>query len=60
MKNIVRKIVNKVFWIFQILRSSFLSFRYGISPSKRVIFGKRVRIVNPQYIDIGGASFYRR
>ena len=57
MKNIVRKIVNKVFGIFQILRSSFLSLRYGISPSKRVIFGKRVRIVNFRYIDMGGQIF---
>lgn len=57
MKNIVRKIVNKVLGIFQILRSSFLSLRYGISPSKRVIFGKRVRIVNFRYIDMGGQIF---
>lgn len=57
MKNIARKIGNKVFWMLQIFRSMFLSLRYGISPSKRVMFGKRVRIVNPQYIDMGGQIF---
>lgn len=54
--NLVSKIIRKIYWILKIPRDMFLSLRYGISPSKRVMFGKRVRIVNPQYIDMGGKS----
>ena len=54
------KIVRKIIRIFKIPRNMILSLRYGVSPYKHVYFGKNVRIVNPQYIDMGGASFYRR
>lgn len=53
------KNVRKIIRIFKIPRNIILSLRYGISPSKHVYFGKNVRIVNPQYIDMGGASFHR-
>lgn len=53
------KILRKIIWILKIPRNIILSLRYGISPSKHVYFGKNVRIVNPQYIDMGGASFHR-
>lgn len=53
------KILRKIIWILKIPRNIILSLRYGISPSKHVYFGKHVRIVNPQYIDMGGANFYR-
>lgn len=53
------KILRKIIRIFKIPRTIILSLRYGISPSKHVYFGKNVRIVNPQYIDMGGASFHR-
>lgn len=46
------KNVRKIIRIFKIPRNIILSLRYGISPSKHVYFGKNVRIVNPQYIDI--------
>lgn len=52
------KILRKIIWILKIPRSIILSLRYGVSPSKHVYFGKNVRIVNPQYIDMGG-NFYR-
>lgn len=55
----VGKIVRKIIRIFKIPRNIILSLRYGISPSKYVYFGKNVRIVNPQYVDMGGASFHR-
>lgn len=55
----VAKIVRKIIRIFKIPRNIILSLRYGISPSKHVYFGKNVRIVNPQYVDMGGASFHR-
>lgn len=53
------KVVRKIIRIFKIPRNIILSPRYGISPSKHVYFGKNVRIVNPQYVDMGGASFHR-
>lgn len=53
------KVVRKIIRIFKIPRNIILSLRYGISPSKHVYFGKNVRIVNPQYVDMGGASFHR-
>lgn len=49
----VGKIVRKIIRIFKIPRNIILSLRYGISPSKHVYFGKNVRIVNPQYVDMG-------
>lgn len=55
--NIVEKIIGKFSWTLKILRGMLLSLRYGISPSKRIMFGKRVRIVNPQYIEWGGEIF---
>ena len=48
------KNVRKIIRIFKIPRNIILSLRYGISPSKHVYFGKNVRIVNPQYVDMGG------
>ena len=48
------KVVRKIIRIFKIPRNIILSLRYGVSPSKHVYFGKNVRIVNPQYIDMGG------
>ena len=48
------KILRKIIWILKIPRNIIFSLRYGISPSKHVYFGKNVRIVNPQYIDMGG------
>lgn len=48
------KILRKIIWILKIPRNIILSLRYGISPSKHVYFGKNVRIVNPQYINVGG------
>lgn len=51
------KNVRKIIRIFKIPRNIILSLRYGISPSKHVYFGKNVRIVNPQYIDMGGQVF---
>lgn len=51
------KILRKIIRIFKIPRTIILSLRYGISPSKHVYFGKNVRIVNPQYIDMGGQVF---
>lgn len=54
--NFLGKVIRKIMWILKIPRNILLSLRYGISPSKHVIFGKRVRIVNPQYIDMGGKS----
>ena len=53
------KVVRKIIRIFKIPRNIILSLRYGVSPSKHVYFGKNVRIVNPQYIDMGGGNFYR-
>lgn len=53
----VGKIVRKIIRIFKIPRNIILSLRYGISPSKHVYFGKNVRIVNPQYVDMGGGKF---
>lgn len=53
--NLVGKVIRKIMWILNIPRNILLSLRYGISPSKHVIFGKRVRIVNPQ-LDMGGAN----
>ena len=50
------KNVRKIIRIFKIPRNIILSLRYGISPSKHVYFGKNVRIVNPQYIDMGRLS----
>lgn len=52
------KILRKIIWILKIPRNIILSLRYGISPSKHVYFGKNVRIVNPQYIDMGGGKIY--
>lgn len=51
------KILRKIIRIFKIPRTIILSLRYGVSPSKHVYFGKNVRIVNPQYIDMGGQVF---
>lgn len=51
------KILRKIIWIFKIPRNIILSLRYGISPFKHVYFGKNVRIVNPQYVDMGGQVF---
>lgn len=51
------KILRKIIWILKIPRNIILSLRYGISPSKYVYFGKNVRIVNPQYVDMGGQVF---
>lgn len=51
------KILRKIIWILKIPRNIILSLRYGVSPSKHVYFGKNVRIVNPQYIDMGGAIY---
>lgn len=51
------KILRKIIWILKIPRNIILSLRYGISPSKHVYFGKNVRIVNPQYVDMGGQVF---
>ena len=51
------KNVRKIIRIFKIPRNIILSLRYGISPSKHVYFGKNVRIVNPQSIDMGGQVF---
>lgn len=48
------KVVRKIIRIFKIPRNIILSLRYGVSPSKHVYFGKNVRIVNSQYIDMGG------
>lgn len=48
------KVVRKIIRFFLIPRNIILSLRYGVSPSKHVYFGKNVRIVNPQYIDMGG------
>ena len=53
------KVVRKIIRFFLIPRNIILSLRYGISPSKHVYFGKNVRIVTPQYVDMGGASFHR-
>lgn len=53
---ILRKAINKVIGIQKKLRNVILSLRYGFSPTKHVAFGKRVRLVNPQYIDVGGKS----
>lgn len=53
------KILRKIIRIFKIPRNIILSLHYGISPSKHVYFGKNVRIVNPQYVDMGGASIHR-
>ena len=50
------KNVRKIIRIFKIPRNIILSLRYGISPSKHVYFGKNVRIVNPQYVDMGRLS----
>ena len=54
--NILSKIIRKFCWLLKIPRDMFLALRYGISPSKRVMFGKRVRIVNPRFIDMGGGN----
>lgn len=51
------KILRKIIRILKNLRNIILSLRYGISPSKHVYFGKNVRIVNPQYVDMGGQVF---
>lgn len=51
------KILRKIIWFLKIPRNIILSLRYGISPSKHVCFGKNVRIVNPQYVDMGGQVF---
>lgn len=59
MIELISKILRKIIRIFKIPRNIILSLRYGVSPSKHVYFGKNVRIVNPQYIDMGGASFHR-
>lgn len=50
------KVVRKIIRFFLIPRNIILSLRYGVSPSKHVYFGKNVRIVNPQYIDMGRLS----
>ena len=55
--NLLGKVIRKIMYILKIPRNVLISLRYGISPSKHVIFGKRVRIVNPQYIDMGGQIF---
>lgn len=38
---------------FRILRNKAMSCKYGIPFSKHTFFGKRIRIVNPQYIEWG-------
>ena len=55
--NLLGKVIRKCLWSMNIPRNILLSLRYGISLSKHVIFGKRVRIVNPHYIDMGGQIF---
>ena len=57
MMELFSKILRKIIWILKIPRNIILSLRYGISPSKHVYFGKNVRIVNPQYVDMGGQVF---
>lgn len=57
MMNLIGKVLRKICWILNIPRNILLSLRNGISPSKRIMFGRRVRIVNPQYIDMGGQVF---
>lgn len=57
MMELFSKILRKIIWILKIPRNIILSLRYGISPSKYVYFGKNVRIVNPQYVDMGGQVF---
>ena len=59
MMELFSKILRKIIWILKIPRNIILSLRYGISPSKHAYFGKNVRIVNPQSVDMGGASFHR-
>lgn len=54
MRDLFSKIIRKIIWNLKMPRNIILSLRYGISPSKHVYFGKNVRIVNPQYIDVGG------
>lgn len=44
-------------WVYNALRNLFLSIKYGIPCSRRVHFGKRVRIVNPRFI-MWGANVY--
>lgn len=57
MMELFSKILRKIIWILKIPRNIILSLRYGISPSKHVYFGKNVRIVNPQHVDMGGQVF---
>lgn len=57
MIELLSKILRKIIWILKNPRNIILSLRYGVSPSKHVYFGKNVRIVNPQYVDMGGQVF---
>lgn len=59
MIDLFRKILRKFILILKIPRNIIFLLRYGKSPFKHVYIGKNVRIVNPQYIDMGGASFHR-
>ncbi len=52
----MNRVIRKINWILRGLRNKAMSCRYGIPFSKHTSFGKRIRIVNPQYIKWGGAN----
>lgn len=54
MIDLFRKILRKFIGILKIPRNIIFLLRYGKPPFKHVYIGKNVRIVNPQYIDMGG------
>lgn len=55
--NLINKIFCKINRNLNALRNIVLSFKYGIPLSNKTVWGKRVRICNPQYIEMGGYVF---
>lgn len=55
----IKRILGRVEWATKVFRDLMLSFKYGIPFSRRVHLGKRVRIVNPQFIKWGGQYLSR-
>lgn len=56
--SLINKVFSKIDRILKFSRDCVLSMKYGIPISKKVVFGKRIRICNPQYIEMGGHIFF--
>lgn len=54
MRSILGKVTRKLARLLIVSKNVLLSLRYGIPLRQRVMFGKRVCVVNPRYIKWGG------